>query len=98
VNHGALALERPTRIGLRWRPRDIRDQANWTGCEAVARVIRPKHGRFLGRYMGIEPVWFIHQVVVKESRVYDAFTGHQGISVADYKALWEDGEDLDFGF
>src|SRR5262245_4385515 len=35
------------------------------------------------------PGWAYHEVVVKDGRVYDAFTGHQGLPIAEYKALWD---------
>lgn len=102
-------MARPPRIGPRWRPRDIRDPANWVGCEAAARqireltggevaVIRPKFGHLLGEFMGVEPGWHYHEVVVEGGRVYGPFTGHRGMRAEDYKRQWNYGDDLDFGF
>ena len=42
--------------------------------------------------------WYNHEFVVKDGRVYDAFTGHQGLPINEYKKLWEYGDALDFGF
>lgn len=42
--------------------------------------------------------WFHHTVVVRNGRVYDAFTGSQGIPIDKYKAMWEMGDILKFGF
>lgn len=39
-----------------------------------------------------------HEVVVKDGRVYDAFTGGKGASVAEYKGLWEFSDHINFGF
>ena len=40
---------------------------------------------------------FHHTVVVKEGRVYDQFTGRNGMPIGDWKAQWQPN-DLDFGF
>ena len=42
--------------------------------------------------------WSYHEVVVKEGRVYDAFTGGEGVAIADYKSLWEFPDHINFGF
>jgi hypothetical protein len=54
--------------------------------------------RFLGPYRGHDPGWAYHEVVVREGRVYDAFTGHQGLPIGEYKALWEYRDVINFGF
>jgi hypothetical protein len=54
--------------------------------------------RFLGSYRGHNAEGAYHQVVVKEDRVYDAFTGHQGMPSDEYKALWANRDAIDFGF
>lgn len=42
--------------------------------------------------------WFHHEVVVGNGRVYDAFTGHGGVPIDEYKALWEFPDAINFGF
>ncbi len=44
-----------------------------------------------------EEVWFHHTVVVKDGRVYDQYTGDNGMSIDEWKEQWEPN-DLDFGF
>ncbi|MET8541073.1 polymorphic toxin-type HINT domain-containing protein, partial [Kitasatospora sp. NPDC004799] len=51
-----------------------------------------------GRYQGQEHVWTHHYVVVRDGRVYDAFTPRGGLTIPEYKALWEYGPDINFGF
>jgi len=100
-----------TRIGPRWRARAITDPACRTGCERVASQIQKHIGgeikrivpadpraSNLGSYRGSNPGWAHHDVVVKEGRVYDAFTDHRGASISDYKALWENADAINFGF
>lgn len=53
---------------------------------------------FLGAYRGHNTGWHYHEVVVKADRVYDAFTGYQGLPVEEYKALWELRDAIHFGF
>jgi len=36
--------------------------------------------------------------VVKNGRVFDKFTGYQGLPAAEYKALWEYRDVIKFGF
>jgi len=36
--------------------------------------------------------------VVSEGRVYDSFTGYQGLPIEKYKALWEYADAINFGF
>jgi hypothetical protein len=36
--------------------------------------------------------------VVRDGRVYDAFTGHEGVPIEEYKALWENWDAINFGF
>jgi hypothetical protein len=74
------------------------------------RTIRPPEGvPFLGRVRNsagnfINPAgeaaygWDVHEVVVKNGRVYDAFTGPSGLSVEQYKSLWENADAILFGF
>jgi hypothetical protein len=42
--------------------------------------------------------WAHHEVVVKVGRVYDAFTGHKGATISEYKSLWEHADAIKFGF
>ncbi len=42
--------------------------------------------------------WPQHDVVVKDGKVYDAFTGHIGETISDYKARWTDSEFIDWPF
>jgi hypothetical protein len=37
-------------------------------------------------------------VVERNGRVYDAFTGYEGMFGEDYKALWENRDSINFGF
>lgn len=73
------------------------------------RTIQPSIGNYLGGVRNavgnfVNPAgskaagWSSHTVVVKGGRVYDALTGPQGMPVAEYKALWEYGDALLFGF
>jgi hypothetical protein len=102
---------RPPRLSVNWKARTVTDPACQTGCENVARQIQGHIGgdirritptdpnaNFLGPYRGHNPAWAYHEVVVKEGRVYDAFTGHEGLPIAEYKALWEYGDAIKFGF
>jgi RHS repeat-associated protein len=52
----------------------------------------------LGAYRGHNARWNYHEVVVRNGRVYDAFTGHEGLSIAEYQALWENAAAIEFGF
>jgi Pretoxin HINT domain len=92
-----------------WSPRNIANEANWNGCEQCALDIQAHIGGtvvriapidtpILGGYRGRTPPWGHHEVVVKDGMVYDAFTGAKGTSIADYKALWEYPDDINFGF
>jgi hypothetical protein len=55
-------------------------------------------GAYRGHIPGGDRGWAYHQVVVKDGRVYDAFTGHQGLPIEEYKALWAERDSIDFGF
>jgi hypothetical protein len=37
--------------------------------------------------MGHDAGWKYHEVVVHDGRVYDIFTGSNGLPIAEYKAL-----------
>jgi len=93
-----------------WRPRDIKDPACSTGCEAAAGQIQKQVGGqviriepaggapTLGSYRGKAWGWAHHDVVLRAGRVYDAFTGGKGLSVEEYKALWQHADHIKFGF
>jgi hypothetical protein len=92
-----------------WQPRDINNAACANGCERAAaqiqkliggdvKTIIPKRDPTLGGYRGKNWGWSFHEVVVKNGRVYDAFTGGQGLSITEYKALWEFPDHINFGF
>ncbi|MBK9261559.1 MAG: hypothetical protein IPM54_17355 [Polyangiaceae bacterium] len=93
-----------------WHPRDIKNPACATGCERAATQIQKHIGGdikritpisgapTLGGYRGQNWGWSHHEVVVKGGRVYDAFTGGKGASIAEYKALWEYSGHINFGF
>jgi hypothetical protein len=98
------------KVSKNWKPRDIADPACARGCERVARQIQKHVGGAvhrikpgidapgLGRYRGKNLSWTYHEVVVKDGRVFDAFTGRQGLPISEYKVLWEYPDALDFGF
>ena len=61
--------------------------------------IAPKKGlRTLGGFKKQATEWFNHIVVVKDGRVYDAFTGYKGLPIDDYKELWTCKDFIDFPF
>jgi hypothetical protein len=108
---GKPGKSRPLRIGPRWPARDINDPVCRVGCERVAGQIEKLIGgeieqinpglpgaRYLGKYRTVDLKWTFHQVVVKNGRVYDAFTGYLGASISEYKAFWENADVIDFGF
>ncbi|MEV7355120.1 polymorphic toxin-type HINT domain-containing protein [Kitasatospora sp. NPDC091276] len=78
------------------------------GCEDVARSIQQSIGgtrmritdRYgapsLGKYRGQDSRWAHHDVVVKDDRVYDAWTGPGGEPMDAYRGQFEYGDDLDF--
>ncbi|NYE45560.1 Flp pilus assembly pilin Flp [Spinactinospora alkalitolerans] len=95
-------------LGEDWEPRDPSEICNSSGCEDVAaeiqseiggevRVIRDGYGApGLGQYRGEDTMWSEHWVVVKDGRVYDAWTGRYGEPIDDYLENWQYGEDLQF--
>ena len=56
----------------------------------IYRVQAPPGTSNLGRYRGEWTQWGHHEVVVRDGRVYDGFTGRTGLPVDEYKALWTD--------
>ena len=93
-----------------WKAADIKNSENWNGCEDFAlwvqkkiggdiARIRPDFGApSLGKYRGTNPGWAYHDVVVKDGRVYDAFTGSDGLPLQEYKELWQYPDAINFGF
>ncbi|MEW2082438.1 polymorphic toxin-type HINT domain-containing protein [Streptomyces sp. NPDC005283] len=78
-------------------------------CQACAEGIRDSLGggdlvrfnppRFFGPYRKQDTMnWTHHWVVVKDGRVYDAFTPRAGETIAEYKAQWDYGDAINFGF
>jgi hypothetical protein len=98
-------------LGERWQPCDpsrIEDEEGscpedsmriHTVLGGETRNIRPPIGlSALGGYRGYDARWGQHLVVVKDGRVYDPWTGRYGEPVTVYKARWEWGDALVFGF
>lgn len=106
---GMLKVGRVLRVGRKWRPRAITDEMCRNGCENVAKQIHrhvggnivrimPKNARYLGGFRGKTWDWGYHEVVVRDGRVYDITTGHQGLPIAEYKQLWQYPDGINFGF
>jgi hypothetical protein len=106
---GMLKVGRVLRVGRKWHPRAIADEVCRNGCEDVAKQIHrhvggnivritPKDTPRLGAFRGQNWRWAHHEVVVRDGRVYDITTGHQGVPIAEYKRLWEYPHDINFGF
>jgi len=99
----------PTGIGPGWDPKNVNDPKYQFGCERVAQriedliggkqfTIRPKGGLpSLGEYRGRGFGWASHTVVLKDGRVFDAFTGAAGVSLDEFRSLWKYADDIDFG-
>lgn len=51
----------------------------------------------LGKHRGTNPDWAHHDVVLKDGRVYDAFTGSDGLPLDEYKQLWQYPDAINFG-
>ena len=81
-----------------------------TNCQQCAAAIQKMIG---GERVKIEPKdtpvlgpstlypqgnWGFHEVVVKDGRVYDGFTGRGGMSIPDFKGQFEFPDDIDFKF
>ncbi|WP_437733432.1 hypothetical protein [Sorangium sp. So ce1335] len=60
--------------------------------------ITPKDTPALGGFRGKNWYWSNHEVVVKDGRIFDLTTGHQGLPIPECKKLWEYPNDIDFGF
>ncbi|MBQ1010712.1 RHS repeat protein [Micromonospora sp. M51] len=95
-------------LGPKWKPRPETEIPCSTGCERVAAQVQKKiggeivtirHGNFfLGKYRGQDTGWYTHTVVVKDGRVFDAFSGRNGVPINEYKGLWEYNDTIQFGF
>ncbi|GAB2620262.1 hypothetical protein GCM10027168_60410 [Streptomyces capparidis] len=95
-------------LGDDWQPRPTGTIPGSSGCEAVARDIQARIGGermritdsagapLLGKYRDQDTFWGHHDVVVKDGRVYDAWTGRYGEPVEEYRRRWEWGEYLRF--
>ncbi len=96
------------RIGKNWKAKDISDKKYWNGCENIAKQINnhiggtihriDANGLQLGNFKGQSPGWFHHEVVVKDGKVYDAFTGNAGLDIDAYKKQFTYWEEINFGF
>ncbi|MBV9855153.1 MAG: hypothetical protein JOY82_11655 [Streptosporangiaceae bacterium] len=95
-------------LGPGWTPRDPSTICRSTGCEDVAKEIQQKIGgtiyriedsagaRYLGKYRGEDTYWNYHEVVIKDGRVYDAWTGRYGEPFDQYVNEWQYGKYLRF--
>ncbi|MFD9946270.1 RHS repeat-associated core domain-containing protein [Nonomuraea sp. NPDC059023] len=95
-------------LGPDWKPADPDKICDSSGCEDVAKNIQRKIGGtrhritdsdgapFLGKYRGRDTGWGHHDVVVKNGRVYDAWTGRHGEPVDEYRGRWQYGDVLKF--
>ncbi|MDX2974370.1 ALF repeat-containing protein, partial [Kribbella solani] len=91
-------------------PKSVNEIPGSSGCEICAEQIRkslgggtiftikPTMSPFLPPYRGKEAGWYMHVVVVYNGKVYDAWTGRGGESIAEYKSRWEWTDVIDFGF
>ena len=97
------------RLARKWPRYPVGDPRFKYGCEKIADhilkivgghkyTVKPKMGNFLPELDGIGMGWSEHVVVVKDGKVYDAFTGHIGEAVDAYKARWTDSEYIDWPF
>jgi hypothetical protein len=98
------------RLGRRWLAAEVGDPRFLNNCDKIAKQIQKLIGgevkkvlptpgaKWLGAFKGMNLKWYWHEVVVLNGRVYDAFTGHLGLPIAEYKALWQDASGIIFGF
>ncbi|MGW1674671.1 hypothetical protein [Streptomyces sp. NPDC002324] len=88
-------------LGANWRPNDPSRITGSNGCEECAVEIQSKIGGdrmritdslgapVLGKYRGRDTNWAHHDVVLREGRVYDAWTGRQGEPLEEYMSRWQ---------
>ncbi|MFJ6393903.1 RHS repeat-associated core domain-containing protein [Streptomyces sp. NPDC091972] len=93
-------------LGADWKPSKPSNICGSNGCEDVAVEIQSKIGGDrmritdsegapqLGKYRGQDTYWGHHDVVVRDGRVYDAWTGRHGEAMDDYLSHWEYSEYL----
>ena len=98
----------PADLGPDWVPEDPNNICQSTGCEDVAKEIQQKIGgtRYriedqygaptLGKYRGEDTYWNYHEVVIKDGRVYDAWTPATGEPLDTYIGEWQYGKYLKF--
>jgi hypothetical protein len=88
-----------------------KSNANNSNCDSVAKRIQKIIG---GDVVTIKPkppaprlgpsvndpsgAWYYHVAVVKDGRVYDAFTGPAGLAPDDFRRQWRYRDAIDFGF
>ncbi|WP_143676007.1 hypothetical protein, partial [Streptomyces milbemycinicus] len=95
-------------LGEDWQTNPVETIPGSSGCEDVAREIQRRIGGErmritdsmgapqIGKYRGQDTFWGHHDVLVKNGRVYDSWTGRKGESMDEYLAHWEYGEYLRF--
>ncbi|HVX91228.1 MAG TPA: thrombospondin type 3 repeat-containing protein, partial [Candidatus Paceibacterota bacterium] len=99
----------PPKITKKWPAYSVNDPVVEFGCERVAKQIRnliggeiktivPKDARYLPEFQGESTGWYSHTLVVKDGRVYDAFTGYEGLPIEQYKGLWNGQGEINWGF
>lgn len=77
----------------------------WLKLHPKGRVIKikPKFGQSLGPVRvpgeggGTITEWFDHEAVIDGGRVFDDLTGPCGMTLEDYKRLFQCADDLQFG-
>jgi RHS repeat-associated protein len=69
--------------------------------KTVTNKFNPPGGKnpfWLGKYRDQDTLWKEHTVVVRDGRVYDAFTDRYGEPIDQWKNRWDDPDMLNFGF
>ena len=95
-----------THSGCEWVAREIH---NTLGGDATIVRIQSDSNTEIdqypleGSYRGHATGWFGHEVVVKDGRVYDNYTGRHGLPIDEYKELWKPfppatDHHIEFGF
>ena len=91
---------------FKWTAASIHDPRFRDGCEGFAQRIHESIGGKIVRiealpnrlgnpsplpqYRGGNNKWFYHEVVVKDGKVYDAFTNSSGETIEQFKKHWND--------